>query len=366
MKILFLIHNIAYCGAERVLALVANELCKRGHDIYIITDPLEINYPLDTNIHILDAYLYSKKHDASSVIGKALRLVKYNLGFYKTLKHYINEINPDHIVSFMGFFIWQLLPFRHRYKITISDHSAMNRSIGIIRDYERHQLAGKFYYQTVLTQYDKDYLGSKRRNVVVVSNPLTFTPMTDEEYEKNFENRKNILFCGSIDRYEIKGLDNLLRAFAIAKRKCPDLVLDIVGNGSDANVAKMKQLATDLKISDSVYFLGFKKDVGEEMKKHSMLVLPSRSEGFGMVIIEAMASGCAVISYALSGPKEIINNGVDGVLIENQDIDKLAYAICDLACSTSKRKMLGLNGIHSVKRFSLDNIVDKWLNILKQ
>jgi len=364
MKILFIIHSVSYCGAERVLALIANELCERGNDVYILTDPNDVKYPLKAEITILDAYLNSRKYAVNSTIGKIKRQIAYNCGFYKTLRKYVEEINPDHVVSFMGFFIWQLLPFRHKYRITISEHSAMDRSINRMRNFEKQKLAERFYCQTVLTQADKDYLGSKRSNVVVMNNPLSFEPISEERYEKSFDRRHNILFCGSLDRYRIKGLDNMIRAFALATYRCPDLKLDIAGNGGEESMGKMRQLATDLRVADAVNFLGFKEDVAAEMESHSMLVVPSRSEGFGMVVIEAMASGCPVISYALSGPSEIIKDGVDGILVENQNIDKLAEAICKLAESSSLRKELGRNGIRSVERFSLENIVNKWETIL--
>lgn len=364
MKILFIIHNVSYCGAERVLALVANELVARGYDVYILTDPQDISYPLNDKIHILDAYLYSKVYETSSIIKKAIRVVKYNIGFSRTLKYFLKEIEPDCIVSFLGFYIWQLLPYRRKYKITISDHSAMSRTLGRKRDYERHILPEKFHYQTVLTQADKDYLGSNRTNIVVMNNPLTFSPMSLKEYHVNFEKRKHILFCGSIDRYEVKGLDNMIRAFAKVRTVNKDVVLDIAGKGSRTNVDKLKELAKELKVVDYVNFLGFQEDVASLMKSHSLLVLSSRSEGFGMVIIEAMACGCPVVSYALSGPCEIIENGTNGILVENQNVDKLAESIVSLYNNKEMQKIIGENALGTVEKYSLKNIVDKWEKIL--
>ena len=364
MKILFLIHNISYCGAERVFALIANELCKRNYDIYVITDPNEVNYSIDERIHVLDAYLYSKKYDVKNPLGKGLRLIKYHIGFAKVLKKYIREIHPDHIVSFLGFFIWQLLPYRRKYKITISDHSAMNRSINPIMDYERRKLAEKFFCQTVLSRADKDYLGKNRTNVIVMNNPLTFKPIQEKEFEEGFEQRHNILFCGSIDRYHIKGLDNLLRALSIVKKQTPNFKLDIAGHGNEKNINTIKSMAVELNVADNINFLGFCENVAEEMKNHSILVVPSRSEGFGMVIIEAMASGCPVISYALSGPQEIITNEIDGILVENQNIERLAEAIIRLNDLPEVRKQIGRKGLQSVERFSLETIVNKWEKLL--
>ncbi len=365
MRILFLIHNISYCGAERVLALIANELCNRGHDIYILTNPKEINYPLDSRIKVLDAYQFSKAYTVTNPLGKVLRVIKYFVGFSRTLKKSINEVKPDHIVSFLGFCIWQLLPYRHKFRITISDHSAMERTIGRVRDYERRVLPEKFYQHTVLTRADKDFLGPKRSNVIVMNNPLTFNRITDKEYGFLFDSRSDILFCGSIDRYKVKGLDNLIKALSIVKHEIPNIRLDVAGNGSDNNIRTLERLASDYGVDDNIHFLGFREDISTLMKNHSALVVPSRSEGFGMVIIEAMACGCPVISYALSGPCEIIENGEDGILVENQNINKLAESIICLVKDKCLQRRIGENALHSVGRFSTSSIVDKWEQILK-
>ena len=365
MKVLFIIHNVSFCGAERVLALVANELVERGYDVYILTDPQDISYPLNDKIHILDAYRYSKTYKTSSTLKKIIRIIKYNIGFSRTLRYFLKEVKPDCIVSFLGFFIWQLLPYRKRYKIIISDHSAMSRALGKKRDYERHILPEKFHYQTVLTSADKELLGSSRTNVVVMNNPLTFKPISIEEYIDNFDKREHILFCGSVDRYEVKGLDNMIRAFAIVRATNKDVILDIAGRGSESKVNELKKLAKELGVFEYINFLGFQEDVASLMKSHSLLVLSSRSEGFGMVIIEAMACGCPVVSYALSGPCEIIENGVNGILVENQNINKLAESVVSLYGNKERLREIGQNALQTVEKYSLKNIADQWEIILK-
>lgn len=366
MKILFIIHNISYCGAERVLALVANELCVRGNDVYILTNPKEVSYPIDKRINILDAYMFSPKHQTNNILGKIIRSISYSWGFSKTLKKYINEIRPDHIVSFLGFMIWQLLPYRNSYKITISDHSAMERNLGKKRNYERRVLPERFYCHTVLTQADKDYLGPKRTNVVVMNNPLTFAPISEEEYNDLFPIRRNILFCGSIERYKVKGLDNLIEVLAKVKKSQPDVILDIAGQGNKENERYIEDLASRNGVKDNIHLLGFQKDVASLMKTHKLLVVPSRSEGFGMVIIEAMASGCPVVSYSLTGPKEIITDNTDGILVDNQNKDKLSEAIVKLLINDNQRKAIGYAALSTANRFSLSVIVDKWINIFNK
>lgn len=365
MKLFFIVQNISNCGAERVLSLLVNELASRGHNVYVLTDIHNINYFVDSRVSLLDAYEGINTSYKNNRISKLLRFIRINVGQYRILKKYLHQIKPDAIVSFMGMCIWPLLLFRKKYRIIISDHSAMNRDISRLVNFERHYLAELFYCQTVLTESDKAYMGDKRSNIKVINDPLTFTPISEEEYHFIFNKRTGILACGSVKRYFIKGFDNLIKAFAAAAKDHCDWQLDVVGDGDDESLGVLERIAVEHGVLKQVHFLGFQVDVSSFMKSHSLLVLASRSEGFGMVITEAMASGCPVVAYDLSGPSEIINNGFDGWLVENQNIDALAERIKQVMLDAEGREKIGLNALSSVKRFSIDAIVDQWEELFR-
>ena len=109
------------------------------------------------------------------------------------------------------------------------------------------------------------------------------------------------------------------------------------------------------------YFFACEEDIKELMMSHKLYVLSSKFEGFGMVLIEAMAMGCPCVSYDLiAGPNEIIKNGEDGLLVENQNIDKLAEAMDYMLSHEEERKEMAKNAMVNVKRFEVEKIVDKW------
>ena len=103
------------------------------------------------------------------------------------------------------------------------------------------------------------------------------------------------------------------------------------------------------------------------MKEHAIFVLSSQFEGLPMALMEAMSQGCACISYdCVCGPKEIICHNVDGLLIEDQNKEKLKEGIEYLISHPEERSRLAQNAIQNIQRYSVDKIVDQWEMLLKQ
>ena len=138
---------------------------------------------------------------------------------------------------------------------------------------------------------------------------------------------RRMLFVGLLDDADKKGVSYLLHALARVKVQRDDWHLDIVGDGPGRN--GYESLAADLGLQDKVTFVGLraKPEVAEHMRRSDFLVLPSRYETFGAVLIEALASGVPVIATSSGGPVEIVSDQV-GLLVPPQDIDALARAIC--------------------------------------
>ena len=175
--------------------------------------------------------------------------------------------------------------------------------------------------------YDKAYMARKLLNTIVIPNPLSFPPMNEMEYEQTYDSRNNILACGRLNAYKVKGFDTLIQCFALIAPKYPKWNLDIAGTGSDADFERLRRMALDYGVGDRVNLIGFHSDIADVMKRHSIFALTSRSEGFGMVITEAMAMGCACASFDLTGPGEIIIDGIDGFLVENQNVKEFARVL---------------------------------------
>jgi glycosyltransferase involved in cell wall biosynthesis len=102
------------------------------------------------------------------------------------------------------------------------------------------------------------------------------------------------------------------------------------------------------------------------MKQADLFVLPSRYEGFGIAVVEAMACGLPVIATDCpSGPAEILRHGEDGILVPPEDVDALATALAELMADQGKRRSLGSRGIEAARRFDLDLVSQSWDELLE-
>ncbi len=147
----------------------------------------------------------------------------------------------------------------------------------------------------------------------------------DYEYFRNYPKQKKIknsvLFVGRL--IKLKGVYDLLKAFEQVKKSVPDAVLFIAGYGEEEG--GMKKMIRERGIND-VIFLGKinKKGVARYMKSCEVLVLPSYSEGFPLVLVEAMACGMPIVTTNARGLPEIIKNGLNGLIVNVGNYDDLA------------------------------------------
>jgi glycosyltransferase involved in cell wall biosynthesis len=163
----------------------------------------------------------------------------------------------------------------------------------------------------------------------------------------------------------VKGFDILLRAFAQCAQQHPRWTLKIVGDGSQRE--QLQTLAAALQIGDRVTWERAVKQPEIELHRSDLFVLSSRYEGFPMVLLEAMACGLPVVSFDCpSGPREIIHDGDDGLLVPPNEIGALAAAMSGLMSSGDERKRLGERAAHVIERFGLSKIADMWTTLFEQ
>lgn len=158
-----------------------------------------------------------------------------------------------------------------------------------------------------------------------------------------------------------KGFDDLLRAFALSKVAELGYKLVLVGDGPEKDA--LLSLANELSVGDSLVMPGFMVDPESWMAKAEIFVLPSRFEGFPNALIEAMSIGCAAIAFdCRSGPGEIIQDRVNGVLVSTGDIAALGAAISWLAHDAVLRARLGQQATHVRDTFSKSVVLTEWSN----
>lgn len=198
-----------------------------------------------------------------------------------------------------------------------------------------------------------------RRKIVVIPN---FTCINIENKVCSLET-KTVLSAGRIDN--IKGFDLLIEAWKKISKIYPDWKLRIAGGG---NADSLKELINKYGLNETVSLIGPVSDMAAEYMRCSLFVLSSRFESFGLVIIEAKSFGVPVVSFDCPlGPREIIRNGKDGLLVENGNISKLAEAISTLVKNKELREVMGACAVDDYQyRWNMDKVVSQWVSLLNE
>jgi glycosyltransferase involved in cell wall biosynthesis len=179
-----------------------------------------------------------------------------------------------------------------------------------------------------------------------------------------------ILFVGQVEKtHRHKGLGYLIQAMSLLKDRCPDLKLKVIGTGND--LSTHRELAKKYEVESKVEFLGFVPDtkMGQYYAGALCLCLPStsKSEGFGMVIIEAAAHKTASIGSDIGGISQILEDGKTGLLVEPMSVRDLVTKIEKLYMDPGLATAMGLAAYKKVHlKFSWEKQIDKTKEIFEQ
>lgn len=214
----------------------------------------------------------------------------------------------------------------------------------------------KDFYELISNLPDKCF--------IVIPNWIDIAPYTEIFELKNYEAQKlTILFLGWIERF--KGIYDLIEASYRYRDDLRDVRVMICGKGSE--LSRAQQRVSELGISDIIEFHGWVK--GNEklsaLRQAEIFVLPSHREGLPNALLEAMASGLAVISTRSGGIPSVLKNDSLGILVEPGDIEELGRAILELVHHPEKRVCLGKNARdHIAKNYDIQQAWYKMLQIL--
>lgn len=206
------------------------------------------------------------------------------------------------------------------------------------------------------------WYGLNRDKVVVIPNGVDLKMFTDSNDRIMLEGDPSVLYIGHFSR--LKGVDILIQAIAKLRSELPNIKLHLVGKGNDRYLAL---LAKKEGIEKHVIFHSWVKQsmAPSYYKSADICVFPSRHEGFGIVILEAMASGIPVIASDIPSFREIISNGIDGRLFKPEDAAALSKEVIALYQDPQLRKELSHNAFEKVTRYSWEKIAEKYISLYK-
>ena len=376
-------YKIVYCtpalysagGVERVVSVKASYFAEvYGYDVTIIVTEgqgRECFFPLSDKVRVINLQLGFEDLWCVSFLKKILLYFKKQRRYKQLLTIELMRLRPDITISVLrreiNFInsipdgsrkIGELHVNRSNYRnFTGNDSNIIKRQfarfwmknlIGHLKQLDR---------MVVLTESAKNDW-SELSNVTLIPDPLPFT--ADEVSPLTFKR----LVC--IGRYDFdKGNDLLLQAWAKIEKQIPEWIIDIYGNG---NMETYQQLMVQLGIDSSRCHLhGPITEVRKEYLQSSLFVLPSRYEGFGLVLIEAMACGLPVVSFDCeNGPRNIISDGQNGFLVQPFDVDAFAERLLMLIRNEELRQKMGVEAHQSSRQYQIENIALRWKSLFEE
>lgn len=377
MRIHFLVLDIFGMGGTiRTVLNVANFLAKENYDVEIISVLRHRKVPffhIDPKIKItvLHDKVNRRKNDRSLKTRIANRLLKmksrllhsedeaihlFSLLTDIKMYNYIKTIKSGILITTRPSF--NIFGTKYANKgVTIIGQEHLNFEIypeKLKKSILKHYV--NLDYLATLTDDDtKDYQRLLSDGRVVVKKITNSVP----EYHGLTASLKSKTIIAAGRLVPQKGFDLLIESFKIVHEHFPDWKLKIFGSGREK--AMLEELIQEYRLYNHVILMGPTQNMELELQKSSIYALSSRFEGFGMVIVEAMQVGVPVVSFDCpKGPGEIIQHNVDGLIVEDGNVEKFAEALMELMGDEVKRNSLAKKAIENVKRYEIDNIGQIW------
>lgn len=368
--------KIAYCilgtfnsgGMERVLANKTNYLAKLGHDISIITTDQKNRKPyfdLHASIKQIDLGINYTENNSSGLLKKIFDYPRKQALHKKLLAEKLSEIQPDICVSLFDHEVGLLPDMNDGSKKIVEIHFSRFKRLqygrkGLWKFIDKYRsnkdlrTVQKFDKFVVLTQEDKSYWGDLP-NIVVIPNANSFPVAQRSQLDS-----KNVIAVGRYD-YQ-KRFEDLVDVWKLVHQEEPDWKLNIFGKGPERE--NLQNQINKLGLEDTLILKEPVRDIDKQYLSSSMIAMTSRYEGLPMALLEGQASGLPLISYTCKcGPKDIIQEGKNGYLLEEGDKVGMANKILTLIRDPELRDSMGQQAFEMSNNFSEAMVMEKWIQL---
>ncbi|MCD9504171.1 glycosyltransferase [Photobacterium phosphoreum] len=356
-KILFYLNSMKPAGGiERVVSTLANQLSENYNIDILVKDESISFYQLNNNISIKSIGSYEKLN-MNSRLSRAFSFVKSYVVSTLKMRRYLDRNKYDYIYVTTPLNFWEVIStFKSNNNVIASEHGARVNYNFI---YKLLKKGYKFSYKYIVPTTDDAHYYSEN------GYPVLYIPHLRPElnYNKSELNNKRVLSVGRFtdDKQHLLLIDIWID-IQKTNDKFKEWKLVLVGDGElkdeISNKIKMENI-------DNIEILKPQKNISDIYKNASLFVLTSSSEGFGMVLLEALSFGLPVISFDCpSGPRDIITNGKDGYLISNFSNYEYKEKLKRLLTDASLREAMSIQGFEKGDTWNENNILKRWKEIL--
>ena len=371
-KVTILALHLNYGGIERFITNLANSISDY-YEVEIVSTYKLLDKPFfKLNNNITVKYLITVLKPNKRLVKKYLkerRLIKLFKEIIKSIKilyykksrmiKYIKDCDSDIIISTRDIHNKWLGKYGKASALKIgSEHNDIDSTKYIKTISNTAKKLDCFV--VVSKKMVEDYKKYLSIPVINIPNSIEKLPNAFSRFNTN-----NVISVGRLE--SVKGFEDLIDVFQMAVLKNKNIVLNIVGDGSQYKLLENK--INDLGLQANIRLLGYKnsKELSELYNKSCIYVMTSFSESFGLVLLEAQSHKLPCIAFdSANGAKELIHEGLDGYLIDNRDKEKMANKILELINDKDKCKKFGEKALENSKNYLSKNIKEKWVDIFEK
>lgn len=349
-------------GVQFVLSKICSELCMEGIEIKIISSfkgDSPCPFSFDDNIKYFYLQNTYRHNSDSSLLSK---LWFWIFIFFK-IKNSLQEPGVDYHVSVSPALSIIIIVYSLIFKIKVIiwenvQFHVYNKFVNQFRLF----LFKFVYCVVVVSKPDFLFFKTKGINTELIYNPNSLQSVGNSHLSTYSNPPGNLVAAGRLTFQ--KGFDMLLDiAFILKEKYTPDFKITIVGDGPLKNdlVSKVRSL----KLDTFIIFQAFTKDIESIYKANSIFLLPSRFEGLPIVLLDTQAYGLPCVAFNCpTGPAEVIDNNVNGFLIDCFDLEDFALKINMLILNKSLIDSFSSSSVKKSESFNINNIVKKWIILL--
>lgn len=358
MRVAFYTMSMCKGGTERVISEICNYGVAHGHEMHIITCLKESpEYELNRCVMLHVGFFSQSEYKLKSKLHTLAGL----------MNHYVKQvidIDPDIVIAFLPepCMITEICKYRVKKPII---GSLRSNPYYQYRSVVRHCLAELLYPLSdgfvFQTEGARRYFGKRlQRRSVVIGNPVRkLTPITYEACKQ----KQDIVSVGRFT--EEKNYPLLIKAFYEVQKEKPEYELKIYGRVDER--LGLRELCKSLGIDAKVHFCGQVDHVEDYIRDAALYVMSSKSEGMPNALMEAMALGLPVVATDCpsGGPRQLIRDGENGILVKNDDVSALATGMLRVLNDDSLADALAEKAKNIAQEYACDEICLKWLEYMQ-